>query len=146
MSRVQAVAGPRKPAAKRSTKRMYRGVITAQAIQDVFIRATSDAAANTAIKVGKGQRMKPRFDKWQLLLKAVAVDGYAVSTIPASGIPRIGGLTESELGKIYVEILHNISLTRAAGMYTDSERQAMADAVREFYELATEVIRAKAVR
>src|SRR5436309_1648108 len=49
--RVQAVVGPRKPAAKRSTKRMYRGVITAQAIQDVFIRATSDAAANTAIKV-----------------------------------------------------------------------------------------------
>ena len=47
-------------------------------------------------------------------------------------------LTEEQLGNVYVQVLHNISV-RALG--TDAERQVMADAVREFYGLLTEAIR-----
>jgi hypothetical protein len=52
--------------------------------------------------------------------------------------PQSGVLTEEQLANSYVQILHNISV-RAVG--TDAERQAMADAVREFYDLATDAIR-----
>ena len=131
------------PAIKRPAKQMYRGVITAQAVMDVFVRTTSDVAANAAIKRGKGQKMKLRFGEWQLLQEAIAVDTYAASTIP---VPRNGGLTAEELGKVYVQVLHKISVSHSTGVYADSERQAMADAVREFYDQATEVIRAKAAR
>jgi hypothetical protein len=144
MSKAQPATTP--AVAKRAAKQMYRGIVTTQAIADVFVRATSDAAANTAIKAGKGHRMKPRFSAWTLLQEAVAVDGYAPSTIPANEILRSGGLTEQELGKMYVQVLHNISVTRAAGIYTDSERQAMADAVGEFYDLLHQAIRAKSAQ
>jgi hypothetical protein len=49
-----------------------------------------------------------------------------------------GVLTEEQLGNVYVQVLHNISV-RAVG--TDAERQAMGNAVREFYDLLTEAIR-----
>jgi hypothetical protein len=52
--------------------------------------------------------------------------------------PESGILTEEQLGNSYVQVLHNIS-ARAVG--TDAERQAMADAVREFYGVLTEAIR-----
>ena len=140
MSKVQPATTP---ATKRPANQMYRGVITAQAVVDVFVRAASDAAASAAIKRGKGQRMKLRFGEWQLLQEAIAVDTLAASTIPA---PQRGGLTAEELGKVYVQVLHKISLSHSTGVYAYSERQAMADAVREFYDLATEVIRVKAAR
>jgi hypothetical protein len=140
MSKVQLA---KETAANQPAKRMYRGIVTAQAVADVFVRATSDAAANAAIAAGKGQRMKPRFTAWKLCREAIAVDGYAASTIPASEIPHIIGLAESELGKVYVQVLHRISLTRVSTAYTDADRQAMTEAVREFYDLLTEAIRAK---
>jgi hypothetical protein len=49
-------------------------------------------------------------------------------------------LTEQKLGKIYVEVLHNISVSRGTGMYTDNEAQRMADAVREFYDRLDDAI------
>jgi hypothetical protein len=52
--------------------------------------------------------------------------------------PRSGVLTEEQLGNVYVQVLHNISVRAVS---TDAERQAMADAVREFYDLATDAIR-----
>jgi hypothetical protein len=119
---------------------MYRGIMTAQAIADVFVRANSDAAANSAIAAGKGQRTKPRFGSWTLWQPSIAVDGYVASHIPAEAMPPSGGLTEKELARIYVQVLRNIC-TR--GPQSDAERQAMADAVREFYDLLTEAMAGK---
>jgi hypothetical protein len=51
--------------------------------------------------------------------------------------------TEKELENIYMKVLHSISV-RAIG--TDMERQAMIDAVREFYDLLDEAIHTKAER
>ena len=140
MTKVQAVTTATKPPAKRPANRMYRGIVTAQAIADVFVRATSDAAANTAMAAGKGQRTKPRFGAWELWQGSIAVDGYTASHIPAEAMPPSGGLTEKELARIYVQVLRNIC-TR--GPKSDAKRQAMADAVREFYDLMTEAIRPK---
>jgi hypothetical protein len=55
-------------------------------------------------------------------------------------MPPQGGLTEEQVGNVYVQVLHNMSL-RALG--TDAERQAMADAAREFYGLLTDAIRSR---
>ena len=140
MTKVQAVTTATKPPAKRPANRMYRGIVTAQAIADVFVRATSDVAANTAMAAGKGQRTKPRFGAWELWQGSIAVDGYTASHVPAEAMPSSGGLTEKELARVYVQVLRNIC-TR--GPQSDAERQAMADAVREFYDLLTEAIRAK---
>ena len=142
MMKIQAVTTPHKPAVKR---RMYRGILRAPAICDCFVRATSDTAANAAIKAGKGQKAKPRFGKWELWQEAIAVDSYTASQFPAHEIPN-PGLTKQELGQIYIAVQHNISVIRGMGVHTDKERQAMADAVREFYGLLTEAIRAKAAQ
>ena len=141
MTKVQPAPISTKPAAKRPQKRMYRGIMTAQAIADVFVRASSDAAANSAITAGRGQRTKPRFGTWELWQGSIAVDGYTASHIPAEAMPPCGGLTEKELARIYVQVLRTIS-TR--GPQADAERQAMADAVREFYDLLTDAMRTKA--
>jgi hypothetical protein len=140
MTKVQPAAVPAKPAAKPPVKRMYRGIVTATALCDVFVRSTSEAEANTAIAAGKGQRKKPRSSAWELWQGAIAVDSYIASEIPA---PRSVGLTAQELGKVYVQVLHNISVPRATDIYSDSERQAMADAVRELYDRLSEAIHAK---
>jgi hypothetical protein len=105
MTNVQAVTTPRKPAAK---QRMYRGILTAQAICDVFVRTTSDVQANRLFEAGKGQRKKPRFGEWQLWQEAIAVDTYAASEIPAHEVPK-PGLREQELQQIYRTALHKIS-------------------------------------
>ena len=140
--KIQSVATPHKSAVKR---RMYRGILWAPAICDCFVRATSDTAANVAIKAGKGQRAKPRFGKWELWQEAIAVDNYTASQLPAHEIPN-PGWREPELGQIYIAVQYKISVIRGMGVYTDKERQAMADAVREFYGLLTEAIRAKAAQ
>jgi hypothetical protein len=98
---------------------MYRSIVTAQAIEDVFVRANSDAAANATIAAGKGQRTKPRFGTWELWQGSIAVDGYTASHIPAEAMPSSGGLTEKELARVYVQVLRNIS-TR--GPQSDAER------------------------
>jgi hypothetical protein len=54
MSKVQPETTP---ATNRTAKQMYRGVITANAVVDVFVRAASDVDASAAIKRGKGRRM-----------------------------------------------------------------------------------------
>ena len=59
------------------------------------------------------------------------------TAVPPASQPA---LTEQELGKIYVEVLHNISVSRATGIYTDSEAQRMADAVREFHDRLDDAI------
>jgi hypothetical protein len=138
MTNITAVRTPHKPVAKR---RMYRGILKAPAICDCFVRATSDTAANAAIKSGKGQKAKPRFGKWELWQEAIAIDTYTASQLPAHEIPN-QGLTEQELGQVYIAVQHNISVIRGMGVHTDKERQAMANAVREFYGLLTEAIRA----
>jgi hypothetical protein len=119
-----------KPLAKR---RMYRGILTAQAICDCFVRAISDEEATALIERGKGQKAKPRFGKWDLWRHAVGVEGYTAS----DAIPSVAqGLTEQELGKIYIEVLRNISVLHRA-FRTDSERQAMADAVHDPCRIAS---------
>jgi hypothetical protein len=55
-------------------------------------------------------------------------------------MPPSGGLTQKELARIYAQVLRNIC-TR--GPQSDAKRQAMADAVREFYDLITMAISAK---
>ena len=67
--------------------------------------------------------------------KTSAVGDYIAPSAPVHETPRSPGLTAQQLGTIYAQVLHNISVTRAAGMYTDHETQAMADAVRQFHEL-----------
>src|SRR5262249_2266927 len=96
--------------------------------------------ANRLIEAGKGQRKKPRFGEWQLWQEAIAVDTYAASEIPAQEVPK-PGLREQELQRIYRAALHKISTSR--GNYTDKERQAMADAVKEFHNRLKEAIHAK---
>jgi hypothetical protein len=140
MTKVQPARTSTKGAAERRTKRMYRGIMTAQAIADVFVRATSDTAANTAMAAGRGQRTKPRFGTWELWQGSIAVDGYTASHIPAEAMPPSDGLTEKKLARIYAQVLRNIC-TR--GPQSDAERQVMADAVREFYDLLTDAIRVK---
>ena len=54
-------------------------------------------------------------------------------------------LTEQELGEIYIEVLRNISVSRATGMYTDNEAQRLADAVREFYDRLDDAIHRRTV-
>jgi hypothetical protein len=142
MTNIQAVTTQHKPAAQ---QRMYRGILTAAAICDCFVRATSDTDANAAMKAGKGQKAKPRFGKWKLWQEAIAVDGYTASQVPAQEIPN-PGLTEQELGQIYMAVQHNISVIRGVGVHTDKERQAMAVAVREFHNLLKTAIRAKAAQ
>ena len=137
---TQAVTTPHKPAAKR---RIYRGILKAPAMCDCFVRATSDTEANAAMKAGKGQKAKPQFGKWELWQEAIAVETDTASQLPAHETPN-SGLTEQELGQIYIAVQHNISVIRGMGVHTDRERQAMADAVRELYGLLTEAIRAKA--
>jgi hypothetical protein len=138
MTKVQLSTTAKAPT---QTKRMYRGIITAQAIADVFVRAISDADANSAIKAGKGQRMKPRFSPWELWQQAIAVEAYTSSKNAVQEI-SMPGLTLEDLQKIYSQMLHNISVVRR-GTYSDRKRQAMTDAVREFYDLLEEAIRAK---
>jgi hypothetical protein len=58
-------------------------------------------------------------------------------------MPPSGGLTEKELARIYVQVLRNIC---ARGPKSDAKRQAMADTVREFYDLLTDAIRVKGTR
>jgi hypothetical protein len=139
MTKVQPITIPTTPPCP---KRMYRGVVTTQAVVDVFVRATSDVQANKMIKGGKGQRKKPRFGEWELSQQAIAVDAYSASAILTS---YSFGLTEQEVGKVYAQVLHNTSVL-CRGVYTDSERQAMVDAVRGFYDLLTKAIRAKTSR
>jgi hypothetical protein len=62
---------------------------------------------------------------------------------PAPVAKRNAGMTEEELGRTYAQVLHHISVN-GRGLYADSERQAMVDAVREFYGMLSEVLRAKA--
>ena len=119
---------------------MY-SIVTAHAIADVFVRTASEAAANAAIAAGKGQRMKPRFSAWELWQEAIPVERYKASQIAVQETsPQ--SLTTQELEKVYAQVLHNISVVRRA-TYSDRKRQAMADAVREFYELLTEGVAAK---
>lgn len=143
MTKVQPVKTPPKSDSKQSSKQMYRGIVTAQAIADVFVRATSDVQANQMIKGGKGQRTKPRFGEWELWQEAIAVDTYKASEIPAQEISKTG-LTEQELRQIYMNVQHSISINR--GSCTDKEREAMADVLREFHDLLTEAIRVKGRR
>lgn len=84
----------------------------------------------------------PRGPVAKLSQEAISVDTYTASEIAAQEIPK-PGLTEHELGQIYIAVQHNISVIRGMGVHTDKERQAMADAVREFYNLLREDIRQK---
>lgn len=118
---------------------MYRGIVTAQAIADVFVRATSEVLANHMFEGGKGQRTKPRFGDWELWQEAIAVDTYRASEIPPQEIPK-PGLTEQELRQIYTTLQESIS---SMGSYTDKEGEAIADVVREFHDLLIEAIRVK---
>ena len=126
---------------KPQQKRMYRGVLATQAVVDVFVRATSNAAANQAIQAGKGQRMRPRFGTWKLSQEAVAVEAYTASSTPIQEFST-SAIGEKDLEKVYADVLQNISVLRR-GEYSDRRRQAMVDAVGEFYELLTVAIRAK---
>jgi hypothetical protein len=139
MTKIQNVTTPQKPAAKR----MYRGIMTAQAICDVFVRASSDVEANKMIETGRGHRKRPRFGEWKVWQEAIAVDNYTASQIPAQEIPK-PGLTEQELRQIYLAVQHNISLIGGMGVYTDEARHAMADAVREFHNMLKTAIHTKA--
>ena len=75
---------------------------------------------------------------WQ---EAIPVERYKASEIAVQETSQ-QSLTRQELEKIYAQVLHNISVVRRA-TYSDRKRQAMADAVREFYDLLTEAIAAK---
>jgi hypothetical protein len=141
MTKTQTVKTPRPP----GKRRMYRGIIMAQALCDVFVRASSEVQADKMIEAGKGLRKKARFGKWELWQEAIAVDTYMTSEIPSQEIPQ-PGLTERELGQIYMAVQHNISIIRGMGFYTDKTQQAMADAVREFHNMLKTAIRAKVVQ
>src|SRR5215831_17939763 len=65
------------------------------------------------------------------------------AVVPPEAIGLSSGLTEQELRKTYIKVLHNIFVRRTCGAYTDKEQQAMADAVREFYGLLIEALRVK---
>jgi len=130
MSKVQPATIP---ASKRPAKQMYRGVITANAVVDVFVRAASDVDASAAIKRGKGQRMKLRFSPWQVCQEAIAVDGYRASNIPVQEITT-PELIAQVCEKVYTQVLHKITVVRRSA-YSDRKRQAMEEAVKEFYEM-----------
>src|SRR5690349_17188446 len=109
MTKIQPATTTNKVTGDRPQKRMYRGILTAQAVADVFVRASSDSAAKEAIQAGKGQRMKPRFGEWELWQDAIAVEAYTASRISAEEISA-AALTTEEFEKVYAQVLHNISV------------------------------------